>query len=366
MSNLILFGVIQGFLMSTLLWFKKSNQEANKFLALTIIAISLSMLRIWTHYTGLWWNPFFHRLPLAFDLAMGPFLYAFTLALTHESAEKQSKVKFWLIPWAIFFFYSFIVYLLGLGAGTIEDADRIAHRMQFNSIKSIEDATTVVLNIILIYLSWQQIKRHTDAIENWVSDELSSRLNIMKIATTILFILMIGSALDFVSSNILNLADDTSIVRKAFYLGAIVVIYGFGLIGYRLPQIPDFNLYSAIEPKPKSDLNNAKNLFKKIEAAMDKDQLYLNPALSLLDVAKAIDHPSQKTSQLIKENVGLHFRDYVNAKRIERVKLKLKDPELAHFSVLAIALDSGFNSEASFYRHFKKAMGMSPSKFRKA
>jgi AraC-like DNA-binding protein len=60
---------------------------------------------------------------------------------------------------------------------------------------------------------------------------------------------------------------------------------------------------------------------------------------------------------------GKNFRNLINDYRVEEAKRKLGDPALSHLSVLGIGLESGFNSEASFYRIFKQHTSLSPAAY---
>jgi AraC-like DNA-binding protein len=51
---------------------------------------------------------------------------------------------------------------------------------------------------------------------------------------------------------------------------------------------------------------------------------------------------------------------------VQEVMLKLNDPKYTSFSLLGIALDSGFNSKSAFNRFFKKATGLTPSDYKKS
>jgi AraC-like DNA-binding protein len=58
-----------------------------------------------------------------------------------------------------------------------------------------------------------------------------------------------------------------------------------------------------------------------------------------------------------------HFRAYISAARVEEAKrLLLESPDS---SILDDALESGFNSKASFNRVFREATGLSPRDWRK-
>jgi AraC-like DNA-binding protein len=56
------------------------------------------------------------------------------------------------------------------------------------------------------------------------------------------------------------------------------------------------------------------------------------------------------------------FRDLINLYRVAAVKTKLNNKD-QHSSILLVALDCGFNSQASFYRAFKKIEGMTPKQY---
>ncbi|HEY3403090.1 MAG TPA: helix-turn-helix domain-containing protein, partial [Ohtaekwangia sp.] len=45
------------------------------------------------------------------------------------------------------------------------------------------------------------------------------------------------------------------------------------------------------------------------------------------------------------------------------VKSRMTDPGYAHLTLLAIALESGFNSKTSFNTVFKKLTGQTPSQY---
>ncbi|MEJ0105739.1 MAG: helix-turn-helix domain-containing protein [Bacteroidota bacterium] len=53
----------------------------------------------------------------------------------------------------------------------------------------------------------------------------------------------------------------------------------------------------------------------------------------------------------------------MNEYRVDKVKQRLNDPGSARLSILGIAYECGFNSEASFYRIFKDIAGVSPKEY---
>ena len=93
---------------------------------------------------------------------------------------------------------------------------------------------------------------------------------------------------------------------------------------------------------------------------------YLNPELTLTELASQIDISTHHLSQIINEQFKQNFFEYINQFRVEEVKTRINNPKFENYSLLGIALDSGFNSKSSFNRIFKKFTNQTPSQFKSA
>ena len=107
--------------------------------------------------------------------------------------------------------------------------------------------------------------------------------------------------------------------------------------------------------------DHAVKLAAKIEAAMQKDTLYLDPSLSLQKLSKHVGAVPNLVSQTLNQEIGTTFFDYVARWRIEASKPMIAAGDA---SVLNVALDVGFNSRSAFYNAFKRETGMTPRGFR--
>ena len=102
-------------------------------------------------------------------------------------------------------------------------------------------------------------------------------------------------------------------------------------------------------------------LFNRICELMKEEQLFLKSCLKLSDIAALVGVNSRYISESIKKNYGCTFTHFINEYRIHYVKQQLKwYPEK---KIAAIALESGFANEISFYRTFKTFTGMTPRKW---
>lgn len=117
---------------------------------------------------------------------------------------------------------------------------------------------------------------------------------------------------------------------------------------------------SEIKPLPEEE---AHALRLDLEEALRLSQPYLNPELSLAELAKLVGTTDKKLSLLLNQNMRTNFYDYVNSSRIAAFQQSVAEGKLEHLSIVGLALQCGFKSKSSFYRAFKKETGMSPSQF---
>lgn len=106
-------------------------------------------------------------------------------------------------------------------------------------------------------------------------------------------------------------------------------------------------------------------LLEKARSLTTKNQLYLDPELSLPSLARHLNAPIYLVSKALNRQGGLTFYDFINDFRVEAAKANLQDLSSSHKSILAIAEDSGFKSKSVFNEIFKKRTGMTPSDFRR-
>lgn len=98
---------------------------------------------------------------------------------------------------------------------------------------------------------------------------------------------------------------------------------------------------------------------------MENEKPYLNPTLTLSELAEQIKIPSHHLSQVINEKLECNFLDFVNQYRVKEAQELLINPENKNFTIMSIAYDAGFNSKSTFYAAFKKQTAMTPSQYRK-
>lgn len=96
---------------------------------------------------------------------------------------------------------------------------------------------------------------------------------------------------------------------------------------------------------------------------MREKQLYVNPGLTLPDVAGQLGTSSRQVSRAVNQGFGVNFNDFVNSYRTRALIDRLKADEHHSKTLLALALECGFNSKSTFNRAFKKYTGMTPKSY---
>lgn len=95
-------------------------------------------------------------------------------------------------------------------------------------------------------------------------------------------------------------------------------------------------------------------------ALMEAERPWLAPELTLGELAQHLQAHPALLSKVINQGCGQNFNDFVNHYRVQEARRKLADPRYAHYSLVGVALESGFNSKSTFNRVFKKLTGQAP------
>jgi AraC-like DNA-binding protein len=114
------------------------------------------------------------------------------------------------------------------------------------------------------------------------------------------------------------------------------------------------------------DDESSKMLLQELKNLMATERPYLDSRLTLAQLAEQLRISSNYLSQIINQQTGSNFFDYINSHRVEAAKEILADPARARVGVLTIAMDSGFNSKSAFYTAFKHHANMTPSQYRQS
>jgi AraC-like DNA-binding protein len=157
------------------------------------------------------------------------------------------------------------------------------------------------------------------------------------------------------------------IVSVAFFF--IVGFYGFKqttvFTNLELRETLPVKSTSGYERSGLSALQ-AKDYHRQLLTLMEEKKPYLNGEVTAGELSGLLGISVNHLSQVLNKEQKQNFFDFINSYRIKDVLLKMQDPDNAHLTLLAIALNSGFNSKTSFNTVFKKATNQTPSQYYKS
>lgn len=151
-------------------------------------------------------------------------------------------------------------------------------------------------------------------------------------------------------------------IKLGMFLNGILVLF-IGYYGMKQASIIHNSTEKEKYKKSSIDKSNINNYMKRLIAFMEKEKPFLDNELNIYKLAKNIDVPSHSLSQVFSVGIGKSFYDFINEYRVEEFKRRIKLKQNKEYTLLAIAMDSGFNSKSSFNRVFKNITGQTPSAF---
>jgi AraC-like DNA-binding protein len=101
----------------------------------------------------------------------------------------------------------------------------------------------------------------------------------------------------------------------------------------------------------------------KVDELMTVKKIYLEPELTLTELAKKVGTNASLLSKVINGVYDKNFNDYINEFRVQEAIRLLQTPAYQNFTLLAIAYEAGFNSKSTFNRAFRKVTGKNPKDY---
>ena len=131
-------------------------------------------------------------------------------------------------------------------------------------------------------------------------------------------------------------------------------------IFYNIPEYVNPNNYHNLKIKEGENLNE---VFKNITHEIFIQELFLNKDFKLSWLSDNLNIKQKHITLAISENGFENFSAYSNHFKIEKAKQLIKAGYLYDYSIEALADAAGFKAVTSFYRIFKSATGLTPSKY---
>lgn len=106
-------------------------------------------------------------------------------------------------------------------------------------------------------------------------------------------------------------------------------------------------------------------LYERLRVLVESQALYLDPNLSLKNVADKLNTNTKYLSQVVNNQSEHNFQHFVNTYRVEAVKDMIQDKAHLRLTLYGIARQCGFKNKSTFYKVFKEITGQTPREYLK-
>lgn len=361
---ILLIGISQGMVASILLLTAKKNHLSKRLLGNALLLLCIVNFRIIFHNLG--WSDItqIRFMPLGWELFIPPLVYFYVLSLTQSNFTLNRTHYLQFLPGAFFTLYDFFIFIATLTTITITKKDQLALSLYYHQVNQVEDYIIVISSLFYTFMSLKCLSVYQQKIQplnNHASQHIYQWLKQLFILTgCVAILLFINEMLDaFILPE-----TNTFFHWNFFNLYLAVTIYYLGFKGYRLEESPIHSSKKQLElmARKLDNKNNSQTENKLIEQ-IETYKIYLDHNITLIKLAEIVETTPENLSFLINQKFNKNFRDLINYYRINEVKQKLIESKADKTSILNLALESGFNSQASFYRAFKKFEKITPKAY---
>jgi len=388
-----LLGALQGVGLAVALLSKPDSKVPHALLAAAMLSFALYLASV-AYYTPtlVAWFPHFVAVSFPVTFLFGPLIYLYAVSVS-DRARRLTRRDLWHgVPFALAALSISPTYALAgaqkvalfqaITAGDLPIQAQIAGPLQ------------LILGVAYAVATLLFLRRHQRVIaENYSSLE---RVNL-----SWLFWLTVGAGAVWTMATALDVAERLGMgtAMQSDHLIALALtalIYGIGYKGIRQPEIFRYNTaeYRVVKPaqtvEPTASIDEtpidetpideapittrvvrpgltdreAERYKAKLLALMESERPYRNAELTLSDLAAQLTLTPHKLSELLNTQLNQSFYDFVNAYRVRELQQRLRSPDGARLTYLALALDAGFASKSTFNAVFKKVTGQTPSEYR--
>ena len=342
-----------------LLFSRKGNRAANTILGCFFVLWALDFLDGILMLSG-----FFLQYPSAalwtepLVLLYGPLIYMYTLYATDNTTRLGTIHLFHLIPFVLFVVLTLFFYHFQPLEFKMSVLNNVVN-LEFNAVSYLVFLLFYVHIFTYIIYSKKRIKKVRINIESYYSNHHINRLQ--KLLDALMVILLISLV-----SSTLQLGGPRFYFELSLTLVLLLVVIFIGLLIVRAMDEPTLLLQGELASgsgREQLDSHTSTEIEKKVTQVLAEEKLYLDPELTLDDLASAVGMGPRLVSQVINEKMGKHFFDLINTYRIKEAQRVLEENKDPKKTILEIMYEVGFNSKSSFNTQFKKITGRTPTEF---
>ncbi len=350
---IILLGSIQGLIFASIIFIKRQlRMKSNIFLGLMIVCIAISNIQhILIDVNYLDEDNFIRKLYLPIQWFIMPMFYLHVHELfLRKKLPTISRYTLFAPVLLVFTVHivHFIIRYNSVAISQMPDYYTPGLLLYTNLI-------SFIFNGLIFYLIYHLLIE----IKKSITKTLSRKAKELEWYTMIIRGFVIIATLGLIITFFVSIFDiNHNLITYTFLLLVSVVGYYLGYVAvYKSITQPK------VERVKTPITRTGQNTLEKIISYIEEEKHYLNPDISLTEIATHFNISSGYLSQLFNARGDQNFNDYINELRINASKKMLLEDQFNNYTIESIGIECGFKSKSNFYTSFKKFTGKTPKNY---
>ncbi|WP_271784778.1 helix-turn-helix domain-containing protein [Aquimarina algiphila] len=356
---ILFFGISQGvFLAATIQIIKNKNKAANRILSIMLMLAVFMLLGRMIFFKFLTARLFQWAILIdSVIFIFGPLCYMYFRRLIFSKNDTFKLSWLHYVPLTLHF--SFSLYIFSFQVDDFSDKLLSGY---FNVPFLCIEGAGIVSNIYYWILNMKILKSYIHKEKNHVS-YTQSLVSFLKFFQIIIFIVITVWMISFTSMQFFSYS--IKFINYNSVWGTISVF--IFVIGYYSLKEPELFRIPFQKEKTKSQQRLPQDqiisIGKELNYLIQKEKIFLKPNLTLRDLSIQLNTSTHNISWYLNHVSKSNFYDYINHFRIKEFLSKIDNDEHLHHTILAIAMEVGFNSKSTFNKAFKFEVNDTPRNY---
>lgn len=342
MTGIYITIIIQALISIFLLYHNKNNDRKYNFLYLYLIVVTADFLfELFIYHLFNRETAYIESIPSSFRFLKGPLLLLFCLNCLGKNVSRKT-IFFHLLPFFLVFLWNIIILPMVFSRANhtnlmMEIYQQIFHYYPFYWLSYVLltyyhiGKTRQPLSTELKYLKLLTVYLIISIISYYISYKVGLNKDLLRTVYTYLFLVQFAI--------IIVMKLKSTLIEKQEEKAETIKYKTSGLSESTLKEI-------------------AENLLQNLKVYKP----YLNEEVTLEEIARQLQVSRHHLSQSITESLGTNFYDLINKCRVEEFVRIINADHSQNIS--EVFYQCGFKSRTTFYKYFKKHMGLNPTDYK--
>ncbi|PHS06907.1 MAG: hypothetical protein COA88_09630 [Kordia sp.] len=291
-------------------------------------------------------------------ITIPPTFYLYVTTLSDLKKFKTKVLQHYYLPGALLVINCFSFFFLTIHTDETDyTIELVSNIMTYTNVISLLFIFPLQ-NVFYIFKTIQIYKNHTSEINKVFSYETDIDLKWM-------LHYIIGYII-FIACLYLTQVSSEEVIHTGSRLFLSVYLLYIGVKGVKQKKVIFYDTDKETQKENLEDNTpeSESALKKKIAVALEENELFLDPKLTIHKLASKVNSNSKYVSNTINNEFNQNFASLINRYRVDKAKQLLTDDTYANYTIESISEEVGFNSKTAFNKAFKLLNEITPSEYK--